>query len=386
MGNTPTEKLEHKVRARQLDEAARGQMTNGIGAFSSSLVLALLTRGSTTLSHTLLWLALVAVTSGSFVVASLLYRRRARRPLTSLRPWLVGCYLLSAMHGLAWGSVSVLLNTERQLGDFLLVTLYVLGSGSAQLLAQTTLPWLYLTCFGPIYAWVGVSLAQQSFLSIKVEIAFGVFCVFLLFFSRELTRRFAASLRLGFEHEALSTKLAVAVTDLEIASSQLSELVIRDELTGLYNRRHLFETLGRELERIRRHPAPLTVLLLDLDHFKLVNDRYGHTVGDAVLRRFASMAEKQLRSHDVLARYGGEEFSVLCCETPPGRGGALIVAERIRATIESTSFEDLAPGLRVTVSIGVATHRKDEPGTELYTRADAALYRAKAAGRNRIEE
>lgn len=112
---------------------------------------------------------------------------------------------------------------------------------------------------------------------------------------------------------------------------------------------------------------------------------HGHFAGDQVLRRFAQVSQKQLRTIDVLARYGGEEFSVLRSETPAGEAGALIVAERLRKAIEDTSFEDIAAGLRVTVSIGAATYRPGESSTELYLRADEALYRAKAAGRNRIE-
>ena len=266
-----------------------------------------------------------------------------------------------------------------------LIMLWVLGAGAAQLLAQTTLPFLYLTCFGPIYVWLGVTLALYSSLSVRAVIAIGVYCAFLLVLSRQLTARITSAVRLGFEHEALSQNLATAVLDLEAASKRLSELSVRDELTGIFNRRYLFEILAREMERVRRHPAPVSVLLLDIDHFKRVNDEHGHHAGDEVLRRFAKVAQKEVRSVDVLARYGGEEFSVLCTQTPAAAAGALVVAERVRKAIEETAFDDVAKGLHVTVSIGVATYRPGESATELYVRADEALYRAKRAGRNRVE-
>ena len=157
-----------------------------------------------------------------------------------------------------------------------------------------------------------------------------------------------------------------------------------DALTGVANRRRFYQTLEIECMRFTRNHLPLSVLMIDLDFFKEVNDDYGHAVGDAVLRIVAQLLLLSLRKTDLLARYGGEEFSVLLPETR--MEGAMVIAERIRRTVCEKPV--LAEGfeIRVSVSIGAATHTNDaeaEPEI-LLKKADLALYRAKALGRNRV--
>ncbi len=151
-----------------------------------------------------------------------------------------------------------------------------------------------------------------------------------------------------------------------------------DALTGLKNRREFDERLRDELTRAGRYAHPLSLLMIDIDDFKLINDRFGHSVGDAALQSVANAIEESIRSIDIAARYGGEEFVVILPETP--LHGAAIVAERIRAaTAEYTS------PYRLTVSIGVAELAKsDETPDAFLVRADAALYRAKSFGKNRV--
>jgi len=163
-----------------------------------------------------------------------------------------------------------------------------------------------------------------------------------------------------------------------------------DVLTGSYNRRYLQTRLGEELARARRHGTTLTCLMLDIDHFKRVNDSYGHAAGDSVLREVAHRIESEVRASDVAARYGGEEFVILLPETQTGSGECL--AERIRATVAREPF-DLGKGrqIDVTASIGIATVAPGQDDADLKTlgdaliaRADVALYRAQAAGRNAL--
>ena len=164
-----------------------------------------------------------------------------------------------------------------------------------------------------------------------------------------------------------------------------------DVLTGWYNRRYLQVRLTEELARARRQDGALTALMLDIDHFKRVNDSYGHAAGDAVLRDLAQLIDGQIRATDVAARYGGEEFVILLPDTDAAAGRLL--AERIRSAVAAEKFavSDDAR-IDVTVSIGVASGkptRGDDDlkaaGDELLARADVALYRAKGNGRNRTE-
>ncbi len=161
------------------------------------------------------------------------------------------------------------------------------------------------------------------------------------------------------------------------------QMALTDDLTQVWNRRGFFEIAKREFRRAQRYGRPLSLFMLDLDYFKLVNDTYGHFVGDQVLARFAHTIASHVREVDIVGRYGGEEFMVLMPEASFDQ--AVRAAERIRAAIERTRFETDVGGIWVTASIGVATLRADDRTFEdLLRRADAALYVAKEEGRNRV--
>jgi diguanylate cyclase (GGDEF)-like protein len=189
--------------------------------------------------------------------------------------------------------------------------------------------------------------------------------------------------------------LLVAQAYVNFAASSLTsirllaaarERALRDSLTGAYNRRFFEEYLIRRLSECARSGAPTSLLLLDLDHFKRLNDTYGHQVGDRVLVAFASCVQELIRAGDVLVRFGGEEFVVVLPNTDGP--GARIVAERIRSRVEALVIAtgDKMLGSLVRVSIGLATAPIDASAPDtLVAAADQALYRAKAAGRNRVE-
>jgi diguanylate cyclase (GGDEF)-like protein len=160
-------------------------------------------------------------------------------------------------------------------------------------------------------------------------------------------------------------------------------MMTRDGLTGAYNKRYLEETLDREVARCRRHCRPLAVIMADIDHFKSVNDSYGHVVGDQVLREVSRRLQEILRRDDVLARFGGEEFTIVMVEAGPE--DAVEIAERCREAIQSKSIQTTVGSIPITISLGVTAPRPEDLGSshELIVEADERMYEAKRAGRNR---
>jgi len=170
----------------------------------------------------------------------------------------------------------------------------------------------------------------------------------------------------------------------ESFQQQMYEAALRDGLTKAFNKKYFADRLESELAYARRHKAPLSLVMFDVDHFKKVNDTYGHLAGDYVLARLAKVAQGAVRSEDVFARYGGEEFGVICRAVE--LENAALFAERLRLLIESSSFESEGARLQITVSLGVAAF-PETPAvtiTDLIQAADAALYEAKRRGRNQV--
>jgi diguanylate cyclase (GGDEF)-like protein len=199
-----------------------------------------------------------------------------------------------------------------------------------------------------------------------------------------------ASWLLVFAHHlhALRSQLHKRNAELQNMVHKVSRVAERDHLTKSFNRHYIMETLSREKGRADRSNNPVSIVILDLDHFKAINDEHGHLVGDRILRGVAKRARAELRSMDALnrsdyrrslGRFGGEEFIVIL----PGTAlrGAAECAERIRAAIAAGPFDET---YRVTISSGVAQYRRGETLPEMLARADEALYRAKSEGRNRV--
>jgi two-component system cell cycle response regulator len=186
-----------------------------------------------------------------------------------------------------------------------------------------------------------------------------------------------------------TTTLKFSIADELEAGVQrkLVEAALREPLTGLYNRRHFQERFAAEVAVAHRHGRPLSLLMVDVDHFKRVNDRYGHLAGDEVLKSVARALAQGIRIEDILARFGGEEFVVLAREAAAAE--AMALAERLRQLVEvaQTRWEsghDVPVGISVTVSVGVAQLGGEQTERDLFERADNAVYKAKKGGRNRV--
>ncbi len=178
----------------------------------------------------------------------------------------------------------------------------------------------------------------------------------------------------------IRVRIGMQAKELSQALATLQHMATQDSLTGLLNRRIMVDLVETELKLVERHGHPMTVALVDLDHFKSINDRFGHQAGDAVLIGFASLAQSQLRQVDKVARWGGEEFLIMLPQVKADE--ALNALERLRLSMGSLTFPE-HPGVNATFSVGLAQARQGETLEQLIERADHALYQAKHNGRNR---
>lgn len=205
---------------------------------------------------------------------------------------------------------------------------------------------------------------------IVVMIAFGIVLVF-------------GPVLYRFEMSMIETILVSKNEELTSALNRIQELAVRDELTGAFNRRHLLDVLGQQKAiSDRRRDYNFTLCYIDLDFFKRVNDKFGHSTGDHVLRNFAAIAHDILREVDCVARIGGEEFVMVLGGT--SQQDALVVAERIGAGLRDMQVSTIEPHYRITASIGITQYRRSEDIETAMDRADKALYDAKRTGRNKV--
>lgn len=183
----------------------------------------------------------------------------------------------------------------------------------------------------------------------------------------------------------LNCNLRRQLCKIQALKEQLADQAVHDPLTGLFNRRYLDEALERELARTARSQSPLSLLMIDIDHFKHINDTFGHPVGDRVLRQLGTLLERLIRRCDTACRYGGEEFVVLMPESTADNLAQR--AEQLRSAFSELYIEVEGQYISATLSIGIATchPRQDLDAGTLIKMADQALYRAKQAGRNRVE-
>lgn len=298
-----------------------------------------------------------------FVVAAVALGAGAHAP--TIRIAVESVALLLALLGVA-------LLIQRRIGSPLMLVYAI----SLAYFAQSSLAFLLADAWNHMW-WLAhvISVSGFTLLSYGVIRAFHTTRAFSLVFSQE---------EVMAQLEAAKAEAELSARRLKEANANLEVLAATDPLTGLYNRRHFMARSRAEVSKAARTGAPIAVLALDIDHFKRINDRFGHAAGDDVLKVIAHGVSTQLRPTDLIGRWGGEEFMVLLPATDTAQ--AYAIAERIRLAVEALKVASGGTDIQATLSIGVAEYPLDGSGLDVvFNRADERLYGAKHAGRNRVE-
>lgn len=318
------------------------------------------------------WLSATASTAGSTHSAQLLFH-----------------LAFAVALGLGWGTAGVLFFSERLEYEMFLamVVCCVAVVGATALSTYLIAAQVFIFCV----MIPGIARLIESQVAFFHVLGFAgiAFCAMAMWFALMASRTGLKGFTLSHQNSVLVAALQESNKELEhkndalhYALAKIEEVATKDELTGCFNRRYLMETLRKESAISSRDYRPFTLLLIDVDHFKRVNDTYGHLMGDRVLAELAHTLRLTMRSMDTLARFGGEEFACMLPGTTLEEGGAF--AERIRHVISTVSFALDCGRPTATVSIGVAQWHSNETIESVIHRADQALYKAKGGGRNCI--
>jgi diguanylate cyclase (GGDEF)-like protein len=291
--------------------------------------------------------------------------------------------VLRTVQGLCWGAAVVVFHgagDSTAISDMIILT--ALASISATSLVnmapsfRTQLGFAIALMIVPIlyFVWLGDAT--------HIKIAVGL-CILLLVeiqFGWDAYRQFAGGVHQLVLNRRVQRQLEHRNAELDELNQKLKVLAIHDQLTGLYNRHYLVDQMGRQRESLVRHGCVSSIVLFDIDHFKQINDSYGHAVGDDVLVAFSRRVEGLLRQGDMLGRHGGEEFMLLLPMTDAN--AAMQLAERVRGALAASPVVQQPQAITVTASFGVAQLASGEEADDWLLRADQALYRAKEHGRN----
>jgi diguanylate cyclase (GGDEF)-like protein len=318
-----------------------------------------------------LWLGTAAVVwAGSLAVLQHMIRAGAKLVIHRNRlHWIAG------LDGFAWGLLTwFLIGYDPVLDAVLMALLCGVTSINAQVYGTYVVA--YYGQIGILWAIAVFGLLQVGSSQSALDFVAGlsVFIALTAYYTRAISKRLLEGIRLQHANGSLAAQLRTALQKVEIDAAT-------DALTGHWNRRALDDVLKQQVERRAATGRPFSILMLDIDFFKNINDEFGHMVGDDVLRAFAQRLREFLRSADVCARFGGEEFVVVLPET--SLATAMEVGQRIRKGIAQAPLLN-KPRVQATVSIGVATMEKEQSINELFAAADAAVYLAKNEGRNQV--
>ncbi|MBU1777520.1 MAG: GGDEF domain-containing protein [Gammaproteobacteria bacterium] len=305
------------------------------------------------------------------------------------REQLLSCHnrqmLLRSLQGLCWGSAAVLFHVDGVEGELnAMVVLLVLISISSVSVVNMAPSFRTLAFFSFSILIVPILYFLSLGDHLHVQMAVGL-CILLgiqLQFGWDAYRQFAGGVHQLVQNQRIGKQLEQRNVELDELNQMLRVIAIHDQLTGLFNRHFMVDQIERQRELFVRHGNVCSIVLFDIDHFKLINDQFGHGVGDDVLAAFSRRIEAQLRQGDTLGRYGGEEFVLLLPMTD--RNAAMQLAERIRSALAASPVTRQPEEITVTASFGVAQIEPGEDAGNWLLRADQALYRAKEQGRNRV--
>lgn len=393
-----SEKLETSVQIELVGALARQSRDAALIAPWGAFFLAWVQFGSVPTTSLLAWLALV-VLSDIMTLATTFRFRRVAKTLEAMRFWKTRQTLIHTLTGVAWGTSLLFLVTESTpiAQEMKVVLVLMVVSALAVIPVSTSMHSLVGFQLGiaaiPMYHYLFGPHPDHLWLALGTLILTGCAMHFGWIAHKQLKANVLSSAINDRLASALSeANLTINETNRELqekngalmrALEKLNNQATHDELTGLYNRRFILQRLENELQDIRRYHTVCSIALLDIDHFKLVNDRYGHGIGDLVLKGFANRIQRELRQGDVFARYGGEEFLLVLPMTELEAAGKLV--DRLRQLIEDSPIIGDPVTIHAQCSFGVAQMLPEEPVHDSIARADQALYRAKEKGRNRVE-
>ena len=348
------------------------------------------------LQPALLWTGGMLLIVPSIIVLGRGFRAaEARQAATN--PWRIVSLAAPCVFGLGWGSSVWFVWAE---GEFLLyiANLCILvGVSATNMVIMSPVRTAFSMYLLGFLATVLVHNAlTQNPLALQVGVGFLVMAAVMLWTTRDVHQELAREIDSSLRNVELLHLLSKASAELHLlnglmeeknealgnAINKLNDLVSHDQLTNAYSRRYIFEQLERYAATKQRHGSIAAVIMFDLDHFKAINDTYGHPVGDRVLKEAVRVVKAQLRDGDMLARVGGEEFLVLLPMTD--LAAAVQLADRLRLTLEATTVIENGIAIRMPASFGVAELMGNEGYNDWYRRADTALYKAKSAGRNTL--
>jgi diguanylate cyclase (GGDEF)-like protein len=337
----------------------------------------------------LLWSTLIV----SVVLLTIVFGRGFRNARLSnrpIRPWLNAQLFCSGLLGLVWGSASWFTWAPDKFLFYIITLCVLVGVAFSCMVIMAPLRWAMS------YFSLGlglIPLVQLIYIDNPAGLEIGIGWVMMigvqLLYAKELRGELVSQIDSSVRNQRLVTRLKQVGqeltrtnSELSLAMEQLNQLVTFDQLTGAYSRRYFMQELDRQVALHARHGLPVSLIMFDLDHFKLINDQHGHSVGDLALREAAVNAKAQLRDGDVLGRVGGEEFLVLLPMT--GRESATILAERMRSALAAVRLVEGQHVFNIPASFGVAELRLNEECSSWIRRVDDALYKAKSTGRNRV--
>jgi diguanylate cyclase (GGDEF)-like protein len=293
--------------------------------------------------------------------------------------------LLCALIGIGWGSSVFVFDTQVMDQAFYLRLMIIAGAMAFIVASTAVLFRIFLAYTLPIGGLVILFILSHPYVQPAgaLMLSIALFSLMLVGQAFNMNRSIRAGIANHLSVLHLTDELNAALGTERKLRDELKLASLTDELTGVFNRRGIAENLATEIARTQRLGSALSVLMIDIDNFKPINDTHGHPAGDLVLRTVVESLQKELRETDVLGRMGGDEFLVVLPALE--RDGAFSAAERLHRCVQSSAMELKARGISVTISVGVASYRKEDESEHLLSRADQALYLAKEKGRNRIE-